>query len=77
MSELSTARADDEGSSPGDHRQPAESALPSQICSRHHLEDRTQAARGHEKVPAGGQVRSPLVANKSPRAWPRKVPAPH
>ena len=34
-------------------------------------------ARGHEKVPAGGQVRSPLVANKSPRAWPRKVPAPH
>lgn len=33
--------------------------------------------RGHEKVPAGGQMRSPLVATKSPRWWPAEVPTPH
>ena len=31
---------------------------------------------GHEKVLAGGQVRSPLVATRSPRWWPAEVPAP-
>ncbi len=33
--------------------------------------------RGHEKVPAGGQLRSPLVATRSPRWWPAEVSAPH
>jgi hypothetical protein len=33
--------------------------------------------RGHEKVPAGGHVRSPLVAMKSPHWWPGEVLAPH
>ncbi len=33
--------------------------------------------RGHEKVLAGGHVRSPLVASKSPRWWPREVPTPY
>jgi len=32
--------------------------------------------RGHEKVLAGGQLRSPLVATRSPRWWPAEVPAP-
>ena len=32
--------------------------------------------RGHEKVPAGGQLRSPLVATRSPRWWPAEVPGP-
>ena len=32
--------------------------------------------RGHDKVPAGGQLRSPLVATKSPRWWPAEVPTP-
>ena len=33
--------------------------------------------RGHEKVSAGGQLRSPLVAMKSPRWWPREVLTPY
>jgi len=33
--------------------------------------------RGHEKVPAGGQLRSPLVATRSPRWWPAEVPTSH
>jgi len=33
--------------------------------------------RGHEKVSTGGQLRSPLVATKSPHWWPGKVPALH
>ncbi len=33
--------------------------------------------RGHEKVPDYGQLRSPLVAMKSPHFWPREVPTPH
>jgi len=33
--------------------------------------------RGHEKVSTGGQLRSPLVATKSPHWWPREVPALH
>ena len=32
---------------------------------------------GHEKVSTGGHVRSPLVATKSPRWWPARVPTPH
>ena len=35
-----------------------------------------RSVRGHEKVPAGGQLRSPLVATRSPRWWPGEVPAP-
>jgi hypothetical protein len=35
-----------------------------------------RAVRGHEKVPAGGQMRSPLVATKSPHWWPAEVPTP-
>jgi len=31
---------------------------------------------GHEKVPAGGQMRSPFVATRSPRWWPAEVPTP-
>ena len=37
---------------------------------------RPELVHGHEKVSAGGQLRSPLVATKSPHWWPRKVPAP-
>jgi IS30 family transposase len=37
---------------------------------------RSPAVRGHEKVPAGGQMRSPLVATESPRWWPAEVPTP-
>jgi len=33
--------------------------------------------RGHEKVPTGGQLRSPLVATKSIHWWPWEVPAPY
>ena len=33
--------------------------------------------RGHEKVSTGGQLRSPLVATKSPHWWPGEVPALH
>ena len=33
--------------------------------------------RGHEKVLADGQMRSPLVATRSPRWWPADVPTPH
>ena len=32
------------------------------------------SVRGHEKVLAGGQLRSPLVAMRSPRWWPAEVP---
>ncbi len=35
------------------------------------------SVRGHEKVPTGGHVRSPLVATKSPHWWPGEVPTPH
>ena len=37
----------------------------------------TRPVHGHEKVPAGGQLRSPLVATKSPRWWPAEVPTSH
>jgi hypothetical protein len=33
--------------------------------------------RGHEKVPGFGHEKSPLMATKSPRFWPREVPTPH
>jgi DNA replication protein DnaC len=33
--------------------------------------------RGHEKVSTGGQLRSPPVAMKSPRWWPREVLTPY
>jgi EVE domain len=35
-----------------------------------------RAVHGHEEVPAGGQLRSPPVAMKSPHLWPREVPTP-
>ena len=38
---------------------------------------RSSRVHGHEKVPAGGQMRSPLVATKSPRWWPREVLTSH
>ena len=37
----------------------------------------TAGVRGHEKVSTGGQLRSPLVAMKSPRWWPREVLTPY
>ena len=37
----------------------------------------TKLVRGHEKVSTGGQLRSPLVAMKSPRWWPREVLTPY
>jgi serine/threonine-protein kinase HipA len=49
--------------------QPAEDPVPRQAT--------TLTVRGHEKVPAGGHVRSPLVAMKSPHRWPGEVPTPH
>jgi hypothetical protein len=36
-----------------------------------------ELVRGHEKVSTGGQLRSPLVATKSPHWWPGEVPALH
>src|ERR1700683_4869634 len=42
------------------------------ILTRRHGFD----VRGHEKVPGYGQLKSPLVATKSPRFWPREVPTP-
>jgi hypothetical protein len=36
----------------------------------------TQDVRGHENVPTYGQLRSPLVATRSPRSWPAEVPTP-
>jgi len=32
------------------------------------------SVHGHEKVPTGGRMRSPLVATKSPHWWPDEVP---
>jgi len=41
------------------------------------FESLEETVRGHEKVSTGGQLRSPLVATKSPHWWPGKVPALH
>ncbi len=40
-------------------------------------ENPEDVVRGHEKVSTGGQLRSPLVAMKSPRWWPREVLTPY
>ena len=39
--------------------------------------DRKTVVRGHENVPGGGQVWSPLVAVSSPRWWPAEVSTSH
>jgi len=41
------------------------------------IEAEATVVHGHEKVPAGGRLRSSLVATRSPRWWPAEVPTPH